>query len=107
MDVSGSILQTWMPAIHAGNDQDLRFRLLYVSASSSTPSSANWIVNANELGAIGECCFHLHLVEHFGDAFHDLIAGQYLAAFGHEFGDRLTVSCSLHTKSVISATLSG
>src|SRR5258708_25391506 len=59
-------------------------------------SLANWIVNAYEFGAIGERCFHLHLVDHFGDAFHDLIAGQDLAALGHEFGDRLAVACRLH-----------
>src|SRR5258708_26024224 len=59
-------------------------------------SLANWIVNADEFGAIGERCFHLHLVDHFGDAFHDLIAGQDLAALGHEFGDRLAVACRLH-----------
>src|SRR6266436_518527 len=57
---------------------------------------ANWIVKANELGAIGERYFHLHLMDHFRDAFHDLIAGQDLAAFGHEFGNRLAVACSLH-----------
>src|SRR5258708_31898795 len=61
-----------------------------------TGSLANWIVNADELGAIGERCFHLHLVDHFGDAFHDLIAGQDLAALGHVFGDRLAVACCLH-----------
>ena len=52
-------------------------------------------MNANEFGAIRERRFHLHLVDYFGDAFHDLIAGQDLAAFGHEFGDRLAVACSL------------
>src|SRR5262245_13902060 len=61
-------------------------------------SSANWIVNANEFGAIRERCFHLHLMDHFRDAFHDLIAGQDLAAFGHEFGNRLAVACSLHNE---------
>src|SRR5262245_32286516 len=61
-----------------------------------TDSLANWIVNANEFGAIRERCFHLHLVDHFRDAFHDLIAGQDLAAFGHEFGNRLAAACSLH-----------
>ena len=64
-------------------------------------SSANWIVKAHELGAVGERCFHLHLVEHFGDAFHDLIAGQDLAAFRHEFGNRLAVACTSRMKSVI------
>src|SRR5215510_2368105 len=57
---------------------------------------ANWIVDTDELGAIGERCLHLHLVNHFRDTFHDLIVPQYGAAFGHEFGNRLAVACSLH-----------
>src|SRR5712691_9843237 len=57
---------------------------------------ANWIVNANEFSSIRECRFHLHLRDHFSDAFHDLIAGQDLAAVGPELGNRLAVACSLH-----------
>jgi hypothetical protein len=37
----------------------------------------------------------LHLVDHLEDAFHNLIAGQDLAAFGHECGNGLAVACSL------------
>src|SRR5215467_10667700 len=55
---------------------------------------ANWTMKTDEFSAIGECCFYLHLVDHFGDAFHDLISGQDLAAPGHEFGNRLAVACS-------------
>jgi hypothetical protein len=53
---------------------------------------ANWIVNTNELGSIRERCFHLHLVDHFRCAFHDLIAGQDLAAFRPELSDRFAVA---------------
>src|SRR5262245_58800821 len=59
-------------------------------------SLANWIVNTDKFGAIGERCFHLHLVDHFGDAFHDLIAAQDPSTFGHEFRNRLTVARSFH-----------
>src|SRR5262245_63816167 len=59
-------------------------------------SLANWIVNGNELGAVGKRRFHLHLADHFADAFHDLIAGQYFAACGHELGNGHAVPCPLH-----------
>src|SRR5215813_13129499 len=59
-------------------------------------SLANWVMNGDELGAIGKRRFHLHLADHFADAFHDLIAGQYLAACGHELGDGPAVARSLH-----------
>src|SRR6266404_2704598 len=62
---------------------------------SCQPSLRNWIVNAHELGAISERCFHLHLGDHFRYAFHDLITSQELTAVGHEFGNRLAVACSL------------
>src|SRR5262244_2127720 len=58
-------------------------------------SLANWIVNAYEFGVVRKCCFHLHLAEHFRDAFHDLIARQEFAAPGHQFSDRLAVPCPL------------
>src|SRR5215475_4875570 len=47
--------------------------------------SSNWVMKANELGAIREGCFHLYLIDHFGNAFHDLLASHDLAAFGHQF----------------------
>src|SRR5262245_38506125 len=59
-------------------------------------SLANWIVNGNELGAVGKRRFHLHLADHFADAFHDLSTGQYFAACGHELANRLAVAGSLH-----------
>src|SRR5262245_57806256 len=59
-------------------------------------SLANWIVNGNELGAVGKRRFHLHLADHFADACHDLVAGQYFAACGHELGNGPAVACPLH-----------
>src|SRR5215470_13100772 len=56
----------------------------------------NCVVNGNELGAIGEGHFDLHFTDHFGDAFHDLIACENLTAFRHELGDGFAVACSLH-----------
>src|SRR5260370_27489801 len=72
-----------------------KFRPVSCRSASFERSSANRIVKANELGAIGKRRFHLHLMDHFRDAFHDPIATQDLAAFGHQFGDRLAVACSL------------
>src|SRR5262245_9449648 len=57
---------------------------------------ANWIVNTDQLGAVRKRRFHLHLANHLRDAFHDLFLPQYRAAFGHELGHRLAISCSLH-----------
>src|SRR5262249_1763337 len=53
-------------------------------------------MNGDELGAVGKRRFHLHLADHFADPFHDLITGQYLAACGHELGNRPAVARSLH-----------
>src|SRR5262249_31910233 len=61
-------------------------------------SSADWIVNGNELGAVDERCLHFHLVDHFRDALHHLIAAENLAAFGHELGDGLAVARAFHHK---------
>lgn len=52
-------------------------------------------MNTNELGAIRECCFYLHLGNHFGNSIHDLIAAQYLAALRHQFGNGFAVPRSL------------
>src|ERR1700741_4806843 len=57
-----------------------------------SPASANWIVNAHEFGSIGESCFHLHLGNHLGDAFHHLLTAQHLAAFRHEVSNRLAIA---------------
>src|SRR5262245_35430808 len=59
-------------------------------------SLANWIVNTNEFAAIGERCFHLNIGDHFGYAFHNLIASQDLGPLGHELSDRPAVACPLH-----------
>src|SRR5580704_14051549 len=61
-------------------------------------SSANRIVNADELGTIRESSFDLHLVKHFRNSFHDLISAQDLSATGHELRNRLPVACSFHDK---------
>src|SRR5215470_10418216 len=57
--------------------------------------SANWSMNGDEFGAVGECRFHLHRVDHLRDAFHDLLAVQDLAALRHELGNRLAVARAL------------
>src|SRR4029077_2905473 len=58
----------------------------------SVVASANWVVNAYEFCSIRESCFHLHLGNHLGDAFHHQVTAQHLAAFRHEIGDRLAIA---------------
>src|SRR6266404_672330 len=57
-----------------------------------SPASANWIVNAHKFRSIRESCFHLHFGNHLGDAFHHLVTAQHLAAFRHEFSNRLAIA---------------
>src|SRR6201997_5226026 len=57
-----------------------------------SPASANWVVNAHEFCSIGESCFHLHLGNHLGNAFHHLVTAQHLAAFRHEVSNRLAIA---------------
>src|SRR5580692_7634660 len=58
----------------------------------SVVASANWVVNAYKFCSIGERCFHLHLGNHLGDAFHHLAAAQDLAAFRHKISNRLAIA---------------
>src|SRR6201984_3094553 len=58
----------------------------------SGPALRNWVVNAYEFCSIGERCFHLHLGNHLGDAFHHQVTAQHLAAFRHEISDRLAIA---------------
>src|SRR5215510_3175221 len=51
-------------------------------------SSANGVVNRNEFGAVGKCCFHLNCVDHSRNAFHDLIMVKYFGAFRSQLGNR-------------------
>ena len=55
-------------------------------------------MNRNEFSAIGEGRFHLHLTDHFGDAFHDLVASKNFPALGHKLSDRLAVARSLQNE---------
>src|SRR5262245_40479328 len=55
-------------------------------------SSANGVVNGDELGPVGEGGFDVDLLDHVGDAVHELIASQYLPALRHELGNRFSIS---------------
>src|SRR5260370_31496072 len=55
-------------------------------------ASSNWVVNADEFRSIGKGCFHLHLGNHLGDAFHHLVTAQDLAAFRHKLSNRLAIA---------------
>src|SRR5215813_4834729 len=82
-----------------------RFRTISPDAGIISPgiiavllmdSLPDWVVETNELAAVREGYFHLYLVDHFWDAFHDLIASQDPGAFCHQLGNRLPVACPLH-----------
>src|SRR5262249_3834323 len=55
-------------------------------------SSTNGVVNGDELGPVGEGGFDVDLLDHVGDAVHELIASQRLPALRHELGNRLAIS---------------
>src|SRR5262245_24925460 len=55
-------------------------------------SSTNGVVNCDELGAVGECGLHVDLLDHVGDAVHELIASQYLRALRQELGNRPSIA---------------
>src|SRR5262249_6855335 len=60
-------------------------------------TSGNWVMNTHEFSAIGKRRFHLHLRNHLGDPFHHLVTAQNLAAFRHEFSNRLAITrCLQH-----------
>ena len=52
----------------------------------STPLT-NGIVDGDQLGSIGERRFDLNVVDHFGDAFHALLAGDDVGTCFHHVGD--------------------
>src|SRR4051812_32196991 len=58
---------------------------------ASAPPSDDRLVHGDELGAVGERRLDLDVVDHLGDAVHDVVTGEQLAAGGHEFGDRAPV----------------
>src|ERR1700756_3376813 len=55
-------------------------------------ASTNWVVNAHEFRSIGKSCFHLHLGNYLGAAFHHLVTAQHLAAFRHKLSNRLAIA---------------
>ena len=53
-------------------------------------------MDGDELGAIGEGGFHLHFVDHFGDAVHHVITGEDFGAGGHQLGHGTAFAGALH-----------
>ena len=54
------------------------------------------MVDGDELGAVGEGGFDLDLVDHFGDAVHDVVALEDGGAVAHEGGDGFAVAGAFH-----------
>src|SRR5690606_32046975 len=63
----------------------------WVMTSPGIMASPDRFVDGDELGAVGEGCFDLHVVDHLGDALHHLIARYDMGARFHEFGNRAPV----------------
>src|SRR5262245_30254621 len=55
-------------------------------------SSTNGVVNGDELGPVGEGGFHVYLLDHVGDAVHELFAAQHPPALRHELSNRRSIS---------------
>ena len=49
-------------------------------------------MNGDELGAVGKGGFDLDIVDHLGDPFHDLRAGDDMGAGIHQIGDGAAVA---------------
>ena len=50
------------------------------------------MVDGDEFGAIRKSCLDLDIMNHFGNAFHDIIASQQRGSITHEHGDRLPIA---------------
>lgn len=55
-------------------------------------SSPNRMMNGNELRSVWESGLDLHLVNHFGDAIHDIAAAQQGGTKAHELRDAFAVA---------------
>src|SRR5215813_8724578 len=64
-------------------------------------------MHGDELGPVREGRLDLHVVNHLGDALHDLIALQHLGAGFHQLSHAPPIAAPSTTKSVMSATASG
>src|SRR5215469_828186 len=79
------------------------FKTISPAAANISPGTifsllSNRVMNADEFCVIRKRGLHLHFVDHLRDTFHDLVASQLLAAFRHEFGNRLAVARSFEYK---------
>src|SRR5581483_12528384 len=54
------------------------------------------IVDGDEFGTIGEGCLYLYLVDHCGNAFHDIFALENGGAKGHDLGYAFAVAGRFH-----------
>jgi hypothetical protein len=57
-----------------------------------TSASFDWVVDGDELRAVGKRGFHLHFVNHFRDSFHDLLTHENSCAGAHDFGDAFPIA---------------
>jgi len=50
-------------------------------------------MHGDELGAVGKSCLDLNVVDHLGDALHDLAATENACAVLHQLRDAAAVTC--------------
>jgi len=65
------------------------------AAAHTRPGSADRMMDRDELRAVGERSLDLDLVDHLGDAFHDVVTPQNRLARLHQLRDRTAVADTL------------
>src|SRR5262245_52282394 len=66
--------------------------LMNISPGIMRASSSYRFVHGDKLGSIRECRFHLHVVDHLGNAVHHLCAGDDVGAGFHQLGDGAAIA---------------
>src|SRR5258705_2582586 len=69
-----------------------------ISPGIMVPSSANGSVDCDQFHTVRERGLHLHIVQHFRDSLHHVIAADYMRAFFHEVGDAAPISGAFHDR---------
>ena len=76
-------------------DGDVAFAVDNLAGDQTPRPSRDRVVDGDELGAVRERGLDLDVVEHLGDALHDVVAGENLAAADHQLGHRAAVAGTL------------
>ena len=55
-------------------------------------------MDSHQFGAVWKGCFDLNVVDHLGDALHNLIAGKNFCTIGHQGGNAFAVAGPFNNK---------